>query len=902
MLHMDPDEFEKACPFALDPFQREAIELLSAGRSVLVAAPTGSGKTVVAEYALESARSAGGGFFYTAPLKALSNQKYRDLCRAISPAEVGLLTGDNSINGDANVVVMTTEVLRNMIYEGSSRLDDLEVVVLDEVHYMQDPSRGAVWEEIVILLPRHVRLVALSATVSNARDLAAWMASLRGPVDPVLSSERPVRLKDFYFAGRELAPLFSGNLPRLLEEQLEALKRRHEKQGGRGRSRRGADLRPRRTDALRKLDSRRMLPAIYFLFSRAACEDSVGFCLKERLRLTTPEEAASIESYIDEKVSPLSDADLECLDYAGFRTALASGVAAHHAGALPLFKEAVEELFAAGLIKIVFATETLALGINMPARSVIIESLTKWNGEEHRPLTSGEYRQLTGRAGRRGIDDIGYSVIMYQRFFSLDQIKSLVRREPTPVVSRFEVSYNMAANMMAAHDLGQTQKLLNLSFAQYCADARVVTLQARLEGLDADLTREMAGSRCPEADALEYRKVERALAKAQRGLASLSRERKTARVRQAVDGLRPGDVFLLEQKGQEKVFAVVRRHRGKRSEEGVLVVDSMGRYRRMTAGTLRSPPRVVGSAEVEKITSPTRKVRRQVGVRMETLARKAAGRSAPEAATPEESELARRVEALKRDMEKSPCHDCAHRERCAQAARRAEKLTRQIDNARRERDSGHDVVSRKLVDVINVLNMFGFMRGEDLTEKGEMLRRVYNECDLLLVDALDGGIIARLEPKELAAFASWFIYESRDGDADEDGVRARAEEEHLQGALTDVLEWLDSTLAMIRTAEGEQGLDLHGSIDTGFGEAAYLWAGGAALEEMLARFPDRSIGDMVRTMKQVVDLLRQLADISPDPVLRANLHQAMDAIDRGVVGYSSLESIAEHQAGIAAEA
>ena len=867
---------------------------------MLVAAPTGSGKTVIAEHALELARRDGQKFFYTTPIKALSNQKFRDLSEIYPPGEVGLLTGDNSINGDAPIVVMTTEVLRNMIYEQSPVLDELGVVVLDEVHYMQDPSRGAVWEEIVILLPRHVRLVALSATVSNARDLAAWMASLRGQVDPVLSSERPVRLKDFYFAGRELAPLFSKNLPRLLEEQLEALKRRREKQGGRGRSRGGPDLRPRRTDALGKLDSRGMLPAIYFLFSRAACEDSVGFCLKERLRFTTPEEAASIESYIDEKVSPLSGADLECLDYAGFRAALVNGVAAHHAGALPLFKEAVEELFAAGLIKVVFATETLALGINMPARSVVIESLTKWNGEEHRPLTSGEYRQLTGRAGRRGIDDIGYSVILYQRFFSLDQIKSLVRREPTPVVSRFEVSYNMAANMMAAHDLAQTQRLLNLSFAQYCADARVVTLQARLEGLDADLTREMAGSRCPEADALEYRKVERALAKAQRGLASLTRERKTARVRQAVDSLRPGDVFVLEQKGREKVFAVVRRHHGKRSEEGVLVVDSMGRYRRMTAGTLRSPPRVVGGAEVEKITSPARKVRKQVGVRMETLARKAAGRGAAEdAATPEESALARRVEAFGRDLERSPCHDCAHRERCAQAARRAEKLTRQIDKARRERDSGHDVVSRKLVDVINVLNIFGFMHGEELTEKGEMLRRVYNECDLLLVDSLDGGIIARLEPRELAAFASWFIYESRDGDVDEDGVRAHAEEEHLQGALADVLEWLDSTLVMIRTAEGEQGLDLHGSIDTGFGEAAYLWAGGAALEEMLAKFPDRSIGDMVRTMKQVVDLLRQLADVSPDPVLRANLHQAMDSIDRGVVGYSSLESIVEHQAGTA---
>jgi len=888
---MQVADFEKKYEFGLDGFQREAIDKLSRGRSVLVAAPTGSGKTVIAEYALEQARAEGKKFFYTTPLKALSNQKFRDLSRAYPPGDVGLLTGDNSINGEAPLVVMTTEVLRNMIYESSSLLDQLGVVVLDEVHYMQDPARGAVWEEIVILLPHAVRLVALSATVSNARDLADWMDSLRGGVDVVLSSERPVKLKNYYFAGRALAPLFQKNLSRVIEEQLEALKRRPQRQG-KGR-RGGADLRPRRTDAIREMERRQMLPAIYFLFSRAACHDSVSYCLRERLQLNSPAESKEVEQYLAEKVQYFDRSDLDCLDYDGFATALKMGVAAHHAGALPLFKEAVEELFTSGLIKIVFATETLSLGINMPARSVVIESLTKWNGEEHRALLPGEYKQLTGRAGRRGIDEEGFSVVLYQRFFNIDQIRSLVNKEPHPVVSRFEVSYNMAANMLAVHDLAETQRLLNLSFAQYSADKRVVTMQARLETLDEDLTRELAASRCPEADATRFRALEKQLAGMQRRLASLSKDRRGREIRDSLSKLQPGEVFLMSQSGSEKVQAVVRKHQGKKEPDGLLVVDPTGRYRRVSAANLKQPPRVIGEVEVSKITSPTKKVRRQVGARMEALARKA---GAPDAIqrTAEELELEETIAGLASERERNACNECAHRGRCMEAARKVEKISRQIQSASAERDSGHDVVSRRLVDVVDLLNSYGFMEGNGLTDKGNLLRRVYNECDLLLVEAIHAGVISRLEPAELAAFASWFIYESREAGTDEEIALARAEEEHMQGELANTLEWMNSMLEGMKAAEAAGGLDLLGFPDTGFGEAAYMWAQGSELEEMLRRFPDRSIGDMVRTMKQILDLLRQLTEVSEDRVLGDNLHRAMDAIDRGVVGYSSLESIIEH--------
>ncbi len=887
------DDFERRYGFPLDAYQREAIGHLQAGNSVLVAAPTGSGKTVIAEYALEKARAEGLKFFYTAPIKALSNQKYRDLCEVYRPGEVGLLTGDNSINAEAPLVVMTTEVLRNMIYEGSDLLRSLGFVVLDEVHYMQDPFRGGVWEEIVILLPADVKLVALSATVSNAAELADWMNSLRGGLEVVVSSERPVKLKNFYFAGRALTPLFSKNLPRVISDQLEIAKSQQARHGGRRRG--GADLRPRRADVIRELGRRQMLPAIYFLFSRAACDDSVKMCLSKGVDLTGPRQKRQIAEYLDEKVAYLDRADLDCLDYGGVRDALSAGIAAHHAGLLPLFKEAVEELFSRGLINVVFATETLSLGINMPARSVVIESLSKWDGDRHRPMTPGEYKQLTGRAGRRGIDEVGYSVVLHQRYFSVDQVRALVSREPYPVVSSFEVSYNMAVNLLADHDLEECQRLLNLSFAQYAADRRVVTLEARLETLDRELDAQLLASRCDEADATRYRQLEKEQSSLSGNLASLTKERRRREIKDAMARLQPGDVFLMGRHGESRVLAVVRKHRGKSEEAGVLAVDPSGRYRRLTPGAIKHPPRVIGAVEVSKITSPTKKVRRSVGDRMESL-RKGAREEHGPLPSDEEDRLRERLDVVREDLEKHPCRSCEHNRRCLEAARKVEKTGRQIEGSKKERDSGHDVVSRRLADVIEVLNEFGFLEGIEPTPKGEMLRRVYNECDLLLVTALDEGALARLEPRELVALASWFIYESREGDEEDQHRRGAGDRAHLQGPLDETLTGLDGILDRMKEAEARRGLDLLGTIDTGFGEEAYAWGGGAELEEMLVRFPDRSVGDLVRTMKQMIDLMRQLAEVSPDPVLTANLRVAMDMVDRGVVGYSSLESIIEHTA------
>ncbi|HWC33137.1 MAG TPA: DEAD/DEAH box helicase, partial [Actinomycetota bacterium] len=487
---MDLTTFADRYPFPLDAFQRGAIDALAAGESVLVAAPTGSGKTVVAEYAIEQALARGRKAFYTTPLKALSNQKFGDFVARYGADEVGLLTGDNSINGEAPVVVMTTEVLRNMLYEQSDTLDDLEVVAMDEVHYLQDPYRGAVWEEVLIHLPLSVSVVCLSATVSNAEEFGEWLTTLRGTTRVVIEEKRPVPLEQLYMAGRELHPMYverrGAPMP---NPEVAALTRRERRIGeSRGRAPEGRQPSraarsqgegrrlyvPRREDVVEVLGDQGMLPAIYFVFSRAGCNRSVEFLMESGLRLTDANEERRIRELVELRAAWIEDDDLAALGFATFREALAAGIAAHHAGMVPVFKETVEELFAAGLVKVVFATETLSLGINMPARSVVIESLWKFSGERHELLTPGEYTQLTGRAGRRGIDPHGYAVVLHQRDVDFERVAGLATTRTYELRSSFRPSYNMTVNLVRTYTPEETHHLLNSSFAQFQADRGVV--------------------------------------------------------------------------------------------------------------------------------------------------------------------------------------------------------------------------------------------------------------------------------------------------------------------------------------------------------------------------------------------------------------------------------------------
>src|SRR3954453_13469374 len=458
--------FETGYDFPFDDFQQHACEALEDGHGVLVAAPTGAGKTIVGEFAAFLALSTGGKCFYTTPIKALSNQKFHDLVERHGADNVGLLTGDNAVNGDAPVVVMTTEVLRNMLYAQSPALRGLSYVVMDEVHYLADRFRGAVWEEVILHLPDRVTLVSLSATVSNAEEFGEWLQEGRGDTTVIVEEHRPVPLWQEGHGGRRLYDLFvtrartpddddaydvNPALTRLAGEEARFarvnLAQRPQRGARRPRSR--VDV-PSRPEVVETLDRAGLLPAIVFVFSRNGCDGAVRQCLRSGLRLTEPDERRRIRDVLDARVADIPADDLAVLGFGDFSDALQRGIASHHAGMLPVFKEVVEQLFSEGLVKVVFATETLALGINMPARSVVLESLVKWNGEAHVDLSPGEYTQLTGRAGRRGIDIEGHGVVLWTPGFDPRHVAGLASTRTYPLRSSFRPSYNMAVNLVDA--------------------------------------------------------------------------------------------------------------------------------------------------------------------------------------------------------------------------------------------------------------------------------------------------------------------------------------------------------------------------------------------------------------------------------------------------------------------
>ncbi len=482
------DEFCASFGFPLDPFQVEALDALDRGSSVLVSAPTGAGKTLVAAYGVHVARAAGRKAFYTTPLKALSNQKFTDLCAEHGDDAVGLLTGDVSIRASAPIVIMTTEVLRNMLLTGSPQLEGLGVVVLDEVHVLQDPYRGGVWEEVLILTPRDVTFVCLSATVANAAVLGEWLSTVRGALEVVVERTRPIDLHHRVTIERRnderpvLIDLLDGQAVsaegRRIDGLLRASRRHRPGPGGspawrQRQSSASAPFRsPRRTEVIELLEDKDLLPCIYFIFSRAACEDAVRQCVREGMRLLDRSSRRRIRAIAEERTSDLGDEDLDALGWHEWLEALESGVAAHHAGLVPSMKLAVEQCFVEGLLGAVFATETLSLGINMPARTVVIERFSKFGGAGRATLTSGEYAQLTGRAGRRGLDDEGHAVIVFSTETPFADMAKVALAPPPDLHSTFRPTYNLTANLVGRFDRATAHEVLARSYAQFETDRR----------------------------------------------------------------------------------------------------------------------------------------------------------------------------------------------------------------------------------------------------------------------------------------------------------------------------------------------------------------------------------------------------------------------------------------------
>ena len=465
-------------PFELDDFQQEACECINSGESVVVCAPTGAGKTVIAEHAIHNALSQGVRIFYTTPLKALSNQKFYDFSEKYGAENVGLLTGDTSINRDAQVVIMTTEVFRNMLYGTnfgavSDNLKNVRYVVLDEVHYMNDEQRGTVWEESIIYCPTNIQIIALSATVANAQELTDWINTVHSKTKLVNTDFRPVPLRFFYFDSSQpdkILPLFtpSGQLNNKIKPEKRVWGNHRKKQKSFVKN------------VIQNLADKNMLPAIYFTFSRKKCDEQMEKCAD--LELVTKQEQQEIKRFIDEYIAenPHLYANKH-IDY------LLQGVASHHAGLLPAWKNLVEKLFQKGLIKVVFATETLAAGINMPARSTVIGSMSKRSDTGHRMLTANEFLQMSGRAGRRGMDEVGFVTIVGTMFQTPEEVGNLVKSGSNPLESRFSPSYSMVLNLLQRFSLDEAKELILKSFGYFSSGARLQPLIAAIQLCDDEI-------------------------------------------------------------------------------------------------------------------------------------------------------------------------------------------------------------------------------------------------------------------------------------------------------------------------------------------------------------------------------------------------------------------------------
>jgi ATP-dependent RNA helicase HelY len=877
--------FRQLYEFEFDEFQVLACQALESGHGVLVAAPTGSGKTVVGEFAVHLALEQGRKCFYTTPIKALSNQKYNDLAARYSAAKVGLLTGDNSINGEAPVVVMTTEVLRNMLYAGSLTLDGLAYVVLDEVHYLADRMRGAVWEEVIIQLPESVQVVALSATVSNAEEFGDWIRDVRGGTTVIVDEVRPVPLWQHMLAGRRLYDLFTRTghvnpeLRRIARESVAGRSRdRGHGRGGRGAGRQPPRYRPpARPDVLERLDAEGLLPAITFIFSRAGCDAAVQQCLAAGLRLTTQEESAEIARIVAARTMRLSDADKTVLRYSEWVTGLRRGIAAHHAGLLPTFKEVVEELFAAGLIRAVFATETLALGINMPARTVVIEKLDKWNGEHHADLTAGEYTQLTGRAGRRGIDVEGHAVVLWQPNLDPLAVAGLAGTRTYPLSSSFRPTYNMAVNLVGQVGRTRAARLLESSFAQFQADRGVVGLARKAERL----REQIAGLAvtCDRGDIGTYDQIRRELSELER---DESRQRAAARQAQAIaslEKLRSGDIIDVPGGRQAGIAVVLQPGSSGDGRPLPLVLTASRQVKRLSAADFPVPVSPIERIRIPASFSPRSPAARRDLV--STVRNRLAGRELPRPPADGAGQASAAANgALRRRLRQHPCHGCLDMPLHLRDLARRARLEREAD-ALEQRVSGRShVLARTFGRVCAVLEKLGYIAGDEVTADGRRLAALYSELDLLAAECLRRGTWAGLGPADLAACVSALTFETRRPD-DAGPVRLPP------GRPREVLAEMSSIRAELAAVEEGQHLSFLREPDTGFAWTVHAWARGVELDKLVGEA--LTAGDFVRAMKQLIDLLGQIAVADGGRELSRKARSAMDALRRGVVAYSSVE-------------
>jgi superfamily II RNA helicase len=866
------DRFRARYPFPLDDFQLEAVRAIAADQSVIVSAPTGAGKTLVAEFAIQQALERGRRIAYTTPLKALSNQKYGDFARAYGEDKVGILTGDVKVNPHAPVLVMTTEILRNALY--GSGFPDLGYIVLDECHYMGDEGRGTVWEEIIVSAPREAQLVALSATVANVKEIADWISIVHRPIVPIFQPHRPVPLHYFIadLAGdvHDVAEVRRGRARVIGDEPHGPTDRT------RWYTRRVVDP----ATLIEALEQHRWLPAIYFIFSRAGCERAMEDVLGEGKPLITREQGQEVDEAIASALADQPALGESSLSQSVFR-GLHQGVALHHAGMLPGLKRLVETLFERGLCKVVFATETMSLGIHMPARAVVLQGLTKRTDRGFRSLTHNELTQMAGRAGRRGIDPEGQCVIALDARDGLEDLLRVVDGSPEPIESRFKLGYGSAAALIATGAEPEAiRKRIESSFGQYQNLKRIREMEQEVRALDSAL----AEARRYEAPCGEFARIGRYRRARQEVDARRQATGRGGRrgERSAVEA-EAGRLALVRRKGAPSLAMILRVHaiRGHRVLFDALLPN--GAVVRLKSGLLKrifwaTPPFHVPRDLMR--ASHGRDGRHDVrGLRglSEQLA-------AVDVAQLMEHERAQGPEATLAAIE---CHRCpwGATAACDRAWRELERLEERARQKREGLEAVRGAYWQEFLAVVEVLEQFGALHGRELQPKGRLIASLRHDNEMLVAEAVWRRLFDDATVAEAAALCSALLEESRSGEPHiARGFLKR------NNKLRRKLDALIATADAVFQAQRARHLAMPISVQPGFMPAVYRWASG---DDDWSGIVEASFGghegDLIRAMRRLIDLLRQLADSAEIPLAVARmLSHAASIVDRGIVLESAL--------------
>ena len=871
-------DLSKLFPFPLDAFQKEAIAALDACKSVVVCAPTGSGKTLIGEYAIYRALASQQRVFYTTPLKALSNQKLRDFRDRFGAEQVGLLTGDVSVNRHAPILVMTTEIFRNMLYGTAigavgASLDDVQAVVLDECHYMNDRQRGTVWEESIIYCPPEIQLVALSATVDNSDQLTDWIAQVHGPTKLIYSDFRPVPLQFHFCKTNGLFPLLNTNQTKINP--------RLKPKGGKKRR---PDT-PHLTYVLSQLRQRDMLPAIYFIFSRKGCDRAVEDV--SQMRLVTDDEAALLKSYIDDFFARNPDAGR-----VGQVDALYGGIAAHHAGILPAWKSLVEELFQMGLIKVVFATETLAAGINMPARTTVISSLSKRTDRGHRLLNASEFLQMAGRAGRRGMDELGHVVTVQTRFEGASEAAYLATSRPDPLISQFTPSYGMVLNLLQTHSVEEAQELIERSFGQYLATLHLQPQQQAIADLQAHIaTQEANLSTVDQAALADYQKLQGQLKEERRLLKTLTQQaqqRQTEDLALALNFAIAGTVLSLRAGFPPAATLVTKIPQSDRHPLLVCLGQDNQWYVIAVADVAMLHAELPRLSEVDDLipphtVQPKRGHSAKGDGRTLAIAQRIHAPDGQPEVTPEVQDYMGRVSELEEHVESHPVRQYDNPGQLLKQQKRLAKLQNDLSDRTAKLEQHTHRYWQDFVNLMRILQHFQCLDGSEPTPTGQIAAAIRGDNELWLGLALASGEFDALAPQQLAAACAALVTEVSRPD-----IWTRY---NYSDAVENALGGLRGIRRKLFQQQHRYQVGLPVWMEKDWIALVEQWAMGKDWSELCAK-TSLDEGDIVRILRRTVDFLSQIPHV---PYLSSELRQsaqwAIRAIDRFPVNESDLADI-----------